>query len=119
MAHRDAHVHDRLNVALHDCSVKPATSLVTGDVVEGHYAMLFHRFGETFEPWQVEIGACGLNVRNVKFRCIRDPPSLLIFHIQRATIDFEVLAQDRKSTRLNSSHANISYAVFFLKKKND
>src|SRR3712207_8724285 len=25
--------------------------------------------------------------------------------------------QDRKSTRLNSSHANISYAVFCLKKK--
>src|SRR3712207_7291990 len=24
---------------------------------------------------------------------------------------------DRKSTRLNSSHANISYAVFFFKKK--
>src|SRR3712207_7633219 len=28
-----------------------------------------------------------------------------------------VAAQDRKSTRLNSSHANISYAVFCLKKK--
>src|SRR3712207_6867323 len=27
------------------------------------------------------------------------------------------LYQDRKSTRLNSSHANISYAVFCLKKK--
>src|SRR5438445_9376052 len=26
-------------------------------------------------------------------------------------------AEDRKSTRLNSSHANISYAVFCLKKK--
>src|SRR3712207_7171463 len=26
--------------------------------------------------------------------------------------------RDRKSTRLNSSHANISYAVFCLKKKN-
>src|SRR3712207_6912719 len=26
--------------------------------------------------------------------------------------------QDRKSTRLNSSHANISYAVFCLKQKN-
>src|SRR3712207_7629769 len=26
-------------------------------------------------------------------------------------------AQDRKSTRLNSSHANISYAVFCFKKK--
>src|SRR3712207_7712138 len=27
--------------------------------------------------------------------------------------------RDRKSTRLNSSHANISYAVFCLKKKQD
>src|SRR3712207_8028054 len=27
------------------------------------------------------------------------------------------LQEDRKSTRLNSSHANISYAVFCLKKK--
>src|SRR3712207_6869467 len=27
--------------------------------------------------------------------------------------------EDRKSTRLNSSHANISYAVFCLKKKQD
>src|SRR3712207_8936778 len=29
----------------------------------------------------------------------------------------ENLIRDRKSTRLNSSHANISYAVFCLKKK--
>src|SRR3712207_6989785 len=29
-----------------------------------------------------------------------------------------VVMGDRKSTRLNSSHANISYAVFCLKKKN-
>src|SRR3712207_7602574 len=28
-----------------------------------------------------------------------------------------LLEEDRKSTRLNSSHANISYAVFCLKKK--
>src|SRR3712207_6876948 len=28
-------------------------------------------------------------------------------------------AQDRESTRLNSSHANISYAVFCLKKKKE
>src|SRR3712207_8213477 len=31
-------------------------------------------------------------------------------------LEFDVSA-DRKSTRLNSSHANISYAVFCLKKK--
>src|SRR3712207_8172714 len=29
----------------------------------------------------------------------------------------EAAVRDRKSTRLNSSHANISYAVFCLKKK--
>src|SRR3712207_7898353 len=31
--------------------------------------------------------------------------------------DRRALPPDRKSTRLNSSHANISYAVFCLKKK--
>src|SRR3712207_6862492 len=31
--------------------------------------------------------------------------------------DVELGTGDRKSTRLNSSHANISYAVFCLKKK--
>src|SRR3712207_9346129 len=30
----------------------------------------------------------------------------------------DAAGEDRKSTRLNSSHANISYAVFCLKKKN-
>src|SRR3712207_6892489 len=35
----------------------------------------------------------------------------------RAHEEAESLRQDRKSTRLNSSHANISYAVFCLKKK--
>src|SRR3712207_7028674 len=32
-------------------------------------------------------------------------------------IDGDLTSGDRKSTRLNSSHANISYAVFCLKKK--
>src|SRR3712207_8327258 len=32
-------------------------------------------------------------------------------------VEGETLVSDRKSTRLNSSHANISYAVFCLKKK--
>src|SRR3712207_7070660 len=32
--------------------------------------------------------------------------------------EVEIGLEDRKSTRLNSSHANISYAVFCLKKKN-
>src|SRR3712207_7141718 len=37
--------------------------------------------------------------------------------VPRAPAVGEVQDADRKSTRLNSSHANISYAVFCLKKK--
>src|SRR3712207_7951059 len=38
-------------------------------------------------------------------------------HLPQREVDHP-LDRDRKSTRLNSSHANISYAVFCLKKKN-
>src|SRR3712207_7468001 len=40
-------------------------------------------------------------------------------HVVRGSkeLDAGQAPQDRKSTRLNSSHANISYAVFCLKKK--
>src|SRR3712207_6878779 len=37
--------------------------------------------------------------------------------VARLGQDADRAGQDRKSTRLNSSHANISYAVFCLKKK--
>src|SRR3712207_7329553 len=37
----------------------------------------------------------------------------VLIRVQR----IRVRVKDRKSTRLNSSHANISYAVFCLKKK--
>src|SRR3712207_8900645 len=40
---------------------------------------------------------------------------LLVARLRR---DVDAAVADRKSTRLNSSHANISYAVFCLKKKN-
>src|SRR5438445_7740202 len=39
----------------------------------------------------------------------------LVFRTLVLTVDED--KRDRKSTRLNSSHANISYAVFCLKKK--
>src|SRR5258707_6154626 len=38
---------------------------------------------------------------------------------RRTSISRDRSPSDRKSTRLNSSHANISYAVFCLKKKKD
>src|SRR3712207_7387155 len=41
----------------------------------------------------------------------------LLGHLVDELDDLRHLVADRKSTRLNSSHANISYAVFCLKKK--
>src|SRR5699024_12111624 len=37
--------------------------------------------------------------------------------VETALLTKEQIMQDRKSTRLNSSHVSISYAVFCLKKK--
>src|SRR5258707_8085248 len=51
-------------------------------------------------------GAAGLGIQGPSPLC---RPSRLRFALG--------LVSDRKSTRLNSSHANISYAVFCLKKK--
>src|SRR5256885_8296623 len=42
---------------------------------------------------------------------------LVLRHLQPTRPLVEELARDRKSTRLNSSHLVISYAVFCLKKK--
>src|SRR3712207_8659757 len=45
-------------------------------------------------------------------------PARVQVHLVDAVAEAVVREQpDRKSTRLNSSHANISYAVFCLKKK--
>src|SRR3712207_6867371 len=45
--------------------------------------------------------------------------TLMFGHVKAPAVTMSWVAEviDRKSTRLNSSHANISYAVFCLKKK--
>src|SRR5947199_5098708 len=46
------------------------------------------------------------------------PPSAYKWHLHRDPCVLQCsIIQDRKSTRLNSSHLGISYAVFCLKKK--
>src|SRR5689334_23893743 len=47
----------------------------------------------------------------------RCPQDGIIEAVEGTSPDHFVLAVDRKSTRLNSSHSSISYAVFCLKKK--
>src|SRR2546430_13289592 len=48
-------------------------------------------------------------------RVVRDPAAVGVKRLRLAKED--QVALDRKSTRLNSSHSQISYAVFCLKKK--
>src|SRR3712207_8913766 len=43
--------------------------------------------------------------------------TVAIAHEEGRPCGGKIVVGDRKSTRLNSSHANISYAVFCLKKK--
>src|SRR3712207_7568041 len=50
-------------------------------------------------------------------RAVRARPMQRVERVLEQELGIEQQA-DRKSTRLNSSHANISYAVFCLKKKN-
>src|SRR3712207_9110173 len=53
--------------------------------------------------------------RGVRLEDAGDGLQVPAHRVDRALGDLQ--GQDRKSTRLNSSHANISYAVFCLKKK--
>src|SRR5438445_2384672 len=58
-----------------------------------------------------DLEAAGIRVIQIDEPALREGLPL------RRLVDLDD-AEDRKSTRLNSSHANISYAVFRLKKKN-
>src|SRR5690625_6575899 len=54
-----------------------------------------------------------INMKFFRSSAIND--QILIFYIKSKSFYIQIL--DRKSTRLNSSHVAISYAVFCLKKK--
>src|SRR2546430_10939416 len=60
------------------------------------------------------IGRRGQTVRLGR-HCVRDGDPIVRRSRETITASWRV---DRKSTRLNSSHSQISYAVFCLKKKN-
>src|SRR5690606_40471561 len=65
---------------------------------------------------RVELAAIGALLKYVDLTQIGKKP--LIRPPKRSSADGILLIEDRKSTRLNSSHVKISYAVFCLKKKN-
>src|SRR3712207_8281971 len=82
------------------------------------YTTLFRsHLGELLADGEVEPHRAGdAQLARVRPRAADDVGDLLRARLAELELE-QPLPQDRKSTRLNSSHANISYAVFCLKKK--
>src|SRR5690606_41085083 len=80
------------------------------------YTTLFRSYGGNYSTFE-ELRAQQLSLQQAAFAKQQEK----IAHLQKFIDRFKAKAtkarQDRKSTRLNSSHVKISYAVFCLKKK--
>src|SRR5205085_12404371 len=100
------------------------TDMATTEIYTLSYTTLFRSVRRSLEWWrQRESLRRGGKPGEIVFKGHAPVPCELLkhgrlhftarFRFSRRTINFK----DRKSTRLNSSHSQISYAVFCLKKK--
>src|SRR2546427_3133549 len=69
------------------------------------------RLAGAVETGERKVPATGLGGEKLRVHGKAPPPSFVAHRLAREEL------VDRKSTRLNSSHSQISYAVFCLKKK--
>src|SRR5699024_12360162 len=68
----------------------------------------------------IEDGAAGPAGTEEEWESAAEPETVTYFEMPRSWYLYGALSlADRKSTRLNSSHVSISYAVFCLKKKKE
>src|SRR3712207_8422973 len=90
----------------------PYTTLFRSVLAKGEHFTAFVPFYAHF-PYEVHVYArrCAPSIANLSGEERWDLARVL----KKLLVGYD---RDRKSTRLNSSHANISYAVFCLKKKN-
>src|SRR5690348_18113284 len=84
------------------------------------YTTLFRSYLHKLEELDVDVSAefiyMAATLIYIKSKMLL-PPDPLASEEEQAADPRAELVQDRKSTRLNSSHPSISYAVFCLKKK--
>src|SRR5258707_6126010 len=79
------------------------------------YILGFRRLGHTVSFIEPKVNEEYFRQVDAEFDLPNDPHADVLFNISGMLTEESI---DRKSTRLNSSHANISYAVFCLTKKN-
>src|SRR5438045_5457098 len=95
-------------------------ALIAGSIVAAFSRVLAR--GHSMWDWDEALFCLGMRDYNV-VQHHPHPPGYPLFiaagRFVKLFVHSDLLAlQDRKSTRLNSSHLGISYAVFCLKKKN-
>src|SRR5699024_12675654 len=100
----------------------PCGVLSSPTAVAQRYALSLHDALPILELLRLAVGADDGDERENSHTAAHEGDFLFavldIKPIAQRQQDGELFAQDRKSTRLNSSHVSISYAVFCLKKKN-
>src|SRR5438874_7089341 len=83
--------------------------------------MIRHPPRSTLFPYTTLFRSLGQRVYPTKYEFTHTIPQVLAAYSEKTAEQLEnprIYVRDRKSTRLNSSHVEISYAVFCLKKKN-
>src|SRR3712207_7553932 len=91
----------------------PYTTLFRSHMTDEELVAALAELDETRESAERELETARARGEALQ-RLERDRDALMESYAGMVSETLEDLAPDRKSTRLNSSHANISYAVFCL-----
>src|SRR5690606_8409131 len=102
-----------INMAMKDA---PVREFLEADVQLGVNDLNFKRGFDTYDRSKLNRKS-PRELFGSDYRAVPDDFPVENMIDERKTPMPDILAKDRKSTRLNSSHVKISYAVFCLKKK--
>src|SRR5690625_5944464 len=118
LAGKLTHDHDHLRVF---DPVSGSGNLLT--TVLGQLSQSTDAYGSEIDPTLIKLGLLNANLQkmNIEFfhqdslrPFLLDPVDLVVSDLPVGYYPDDIRAKDRKSTRLNSSHVAISYAVFCL-----